>query len=244
MPDVPRQLRLGRGGVLRLLDALDRTVEPDALTCYLTPDATLSPSLIELNDALAVAGDGRTGYVAFWGEQARLIVAPPFSVSRDAEFRGFVTEPLRGLLTAERTLGVILVRLGGYAVGIYRHGAFTVTKTGGRFVKNRHRKGGQSQRRFERIREGQIREHFDDVAEVIRTRLEPAAADLDGVVLGGDRHTVQALLTRAPLPLCLADKVLPRVIDVPEPRRDVLERSPVAIWTSRVVLLREPAATG
>jgi peptide subunit release factor 1 (eRF1) len=168
-------------------------------------------------------------------------------VEERASLDGYHTKPLRDLLNRPRTLAVILVRLGGYSIGIYRDGAFSDTKTGGRFVKNRNRKGGQSQRRFERIREGQIREHFDALGEVVRAKILPAAAELDGVVLGGDRRTVQAWLAQAPLPPALASIVLPRVLDVPEPRLEVLQRTPVAIWSSRVVVLDEPppsAATG
>ena len=241
MTDEPRHLTLTRPALLRLLDALDALDEPSARTVYATPGSSLPPEAAEVaSDALR---ESATGAVTFWGDAARFVVAPPFPVEEPATLDGYTTASLRELLTRPRALGVALVRLGGYAVGIYRDGTFTVTKTGGRFVKNRHRKGGQSQRRFERIREGQTREHFDDVAEVIRTRLLPEAATLDAVVLGGDRHTAQALLSRAPLPPPLAAKLLPRVIDAPEPRRDVLLHSPVAIWSSRVLMVREPESS-
>lgn len=179
-------------------------------------------------------------FVLFWGPAGRVAITPPFPVEKAARYDGYQTAPLRDLLTRPRTLGVILVRLGGYSAGLYRDGAFVDTKTGGRFVKNRHRKGGQSQRRFERIREGQIREHFDDVAEVVRTKLLPVASEIDFVVLGGDRRTVQAWLKRAPLPDALAAKVLPRILDVPEPRLEILERTPAAIWTSRAIIKAMP----
>ena len=238
MSDEPRHLTLTRPALLRLLDTLDALDEPAARTVY-APSGTPLPA--EADEAASTAyRESATGAVTFWGSAARLIVAAPFPVEEAASLSGYATARLRELLTRPRALGVVLVRLGGYAAGVYRDGAFTVTKTGGRFVKNRHRKGGQSQRRFERIREGQMREHFDDVAEVIRSRLLPEVSTLDALVLGGDRHTVQALLSRAPLPPPLAAKLLPRVIDAPEPRHDVLLHSPVAIWSSRVLIVREP----
>ncbi|MGH2584245.1 MAG: Vms1/Ankzf1 family peptidyl-tRNA hydrolase, partial [Dehalococcoidia bacterium] len=177
-----------RAALLRRLDLLDGLSEPDATTLYLRPhDAvpTISSEAATAIERLA----SPTGAVLFWGSAAQFAVGPPFPVEHAVRHAEYVTAPLRDLLTRPRTLGVILVRLGGYSAGIFRDGAFVDTKTGGRFVKNRHRKGGQSQRRFERIREGQIREHFDDVADVIRTRLLPAAGGLDAVILGGDRRT-------------------------------------------------------
>jgi peptide subunit release factor 1 (eRF1) len=240
MDEPPRRTTLSRLALLRLLDALDQSDGAGAGSLYLPaghpPDAA-DHETAALLDAL---GESVTGTVAFAGEAAAVAVAPPFPLKLAASYHRYATEPLREELERPRALGVILVRLGGFSVGFYRDGGFVDSKTGGRFVKNRNRKGGQSQRRFERIREGQIREHFDDVAEVVRAKLLPLAAELDWVVLGGDRRTVQALLKRAPLPAPLAAKLLPRVLDTPEPRRDVLERTPGLIWSSRVVILRDP----
>jgi hypothetical protein len=228
-----------RGTLLHLLERLDLLTDPEARTVYLPPPVEtdgLEPELAGAVEQLRSA----TGAVAFWGPSARVAVAPPFPVPARLTSLGYDTRPLRDLLNRPRILAVILVRLGGYSMGIYRDGTFTETKTGGRFVKNRHRKGGQSQRRFERIREGQIREHFDAIGEAVRAKILPHASELGGVVLGGDRRTVQAWLARSPLPDALAARVLPRVIDVPEPRLDVLQRTPAAIWSSRVLVVSEP----
>jgi len=239
MAEEPRRLVLSRAALLRLLDALDALPSGEGRSLYLAVGQEEPPDPAAAA-VLSVLGERHSGTVVFVGERACLAVSPPFPVEASRVEVGYVTQPLREVIAAPRTLGVILVRLGGYSVGVYRDGRFVETKTGGRFVKNRHRKGGQSQRRFERIREGQIREHFDDVAEVIRTKLLPVAADLEAVVMGGDRRTVQALLKRAPLPEPLAGKLHPRLLDVPEPRREVLERTPPRIWTSRAAILLDP----
>lgn len=224
---------------MRLLDRLDSLSEPEAKTIYLPPPVVTDGLGAEVATAVERLPDA-TGAVAFWGPAAAVVIAPPFPVPARVSSSGYNTAPLREMLDRPRTLAVILVRLGGYSMGIYRDGSFSETKTGGRFVKNRHRKGGQSQRRFERIREGQIREHFDAIGDAVRTKILPFATEIDGVVLGGDRRTVQAWLARSPLPDALAVKVLPRVLDVPEPRLDVLQRTPTAIWTSRVIVVTEP----
>jgi peptide subunit release factor 1 (eRF1) len=234
----PRRVDLSRAALLGLLDRLDGLDEQGGTWYRVAGETGDLPA--PANELAAGLGASPTGLAVFCGPAAAIAVSPPFPIAESSEHSGYATAPLRELLTRARTLGVILVRLGGYSVGVYQGGTFVHTKTGGRFVKNRHRKGGQSQRRFERIREGQIREQFDAVAEVIRTHILLAAAALDGVVLGGNRHTVQALLKRAPLPPPLAAKLSPRFIDLPEPRRAVLERSPAAIWTSRALIRREP----
>jgi hypothetical protein len=232
-----RRLTPTRPALQRLLNAVDDLPKPDGATFYLPAGAELPPLPADARELLERVGDAPTGVVLLYGPGLCLAIAPPFPLVHTTNERGYQTAQLRELLSRDRTLGVVLIRLGGYSVGLYRDGAFARTKTGGRFVKNRHRKGGQSQRRFERIREGQIREHFDDVGEVVADLLVPDAAGIDHVVLGGDRHTVQSWLKRSPLPPALAPKLLPRVLDVPEPRRDVLERTPAQIWSSRVLIL-------
>ena len=240
MVEQPRRVDLSRAALLRLLDQLDNLDEQGATWYRVAGKAGDVPALA--GRLVADLGASITGWALFCGPAVEIAVSPPFPIPESSDHTGYVTAPLRELVTRGRTLGVILVRLGGYSVGVYQGGMFVHAKTGGRFVKNRHRKGGQSQRRFERIREGQIREQFDEVAEVIRTHILPSAGVLDGVVLGGDRHTVQAMLKRAPLPPPLAAKLMPRFIDVPEPRREVLERSPEAIWSSRAAIRRSPAS--
>jgi len=231
---------LGRSALLDLFDQFDQIEEHDAFTLYLLPPIAADVLDFVPEEIANAAASSLTGAALLWGPSARLLVLPPFLLDATTRVSGYETEPLRVLLQRPRTIGVILARLGGYSVGLYRDGSFVLTKTGGRFVKNRHRKGGQSQRRFERIREGQIRNHFDDIDEVVRSRLLPEAASIDHIVLGGDRHTVQALLKRAPLPPALSAKLLPGVLDLPEPRLEILERTPGLIWRSRVLLLRGP----
>jgi peptide subunit release factor 1 (eRF1) len=240
MTAAPRRVMLTRPALLRLLARVDAQSDADGFSLYLPPGAAAPALEGDARSLSETSGDPPTGRVLFHGQTLSFAVIPPFPLAGSGTMAGFDTAPLRELLTRERTLGVVLVRLGGYSVGLYRDGAFVSTKTGGRFVKNRHRKGGQSQRRFERIREGQIREHFDDVGKVVADLLLPEAGAIDHVVLGGDRHTVQSWLKRSPLPPVLSAKLLPGVLDVPEPRREVLERTPVQIWSSRVIILREP----
>lgn len=224
---------------MTLLDRLDAVIDPTARSWLLPPDgaADLPDEFTELLPRTLP-----TGAAIFVGDRVAVIVQPPFAITdRTAAVSGFETAPLRAALLRDRTLAVILARLGGYSMGVLKAGEWTVTKTGGRFVKNRHRKGGQSQRRFERIREGQIREHFDSIHAAIQEKLVPHTHQIEHVVMGGDRRTVESLLARAPLPPALAGKLLPRFIDAPEPRLEVLKQTPRAIWSSRVAIPRQPS---
>jgi hypothetical protein len=147
---------------------------------------------------------------------------------------------------AERVVGVLLVRLGGYAVGVFTGSPprLAASKTGSRPVHGRSAAGGWSQQRFARRREKQA-------AEALRAAGTAAAgtwgdwADgkgrsvLDVVVLGGDKRAV-AEVTADPRLAPYLDRVAGRFLTVPDPRLDVLKDSPRRFLAVRI-RLTEPA---
>jgi hypothetical protein len=203
-----------------------------------SPDESLAPNqapwLAEI-DALAGELDSETGAVFFWSDARRLVVLPPFPL-REARCRaGCDASPLRSLLSQPRTVGVVLLRLGHYAVGLFEGERLVDSKTGHRFVKGRHKAGGQSAQRFVRIREKQIREMFDKACEAVQARFEPVERELDHVFLGGDRHTLGAFLKRCPYLRRLEDRTMKRLLPVARPSQDALEAMPREIFKSQVL---------
>src|SRR5829696_8382804 len=130
-------------------------------------------------------------------------------------------------VSRERTVGVLLVRLGGHAAGIFAGTRLTASKTGARLVHGRHRAGGSSSGRFARRRAGQARVALQAAADVAAHVLrEPAEAGrLDAVVLGGDRSALTTVLSDPRLH-ALRALAVDRVLDVPEPRLRVLTETP------------------
>jgi hypothetical protein len=130
-------------------------------------------------------------------------------------------------VSRERTVGVLLVRLGGHAAGVFRGRRLLEAKVGSRPVHGRNRAGGSSSGRFARRREGQARVALQAAADVaVRVLLAPAEAGaLDAVVLGGDRQALGTVLGDARL-AAVRTLAAERVIDVPDPRRNVLEAMP------------------
>ncbi|MER7070235.1 acVLRF1 family peptidyl-tRNA hydrolase [Terrabacter sp. NPDC000476] len=146
-------------------------------------------------------------------------------------------------------LGVVLVRRGGYAVGLARAGAFTASKVGTRHVQSRTAAGGWSQQRFARRRGKQADELVDAVVGHARRVLlgddESPRAGADGIprglVVGGDRALVREVLA-APALRALAGLPARELYDLPDPRRDVLE---TALRRGRAVRVElTEAATG
>lgn len=135
---------------------------------------------------------------------------------------GVAVDDLVGHLLVPRTVGLVLVRLGGYSVGIVRSGSVVTSRTGRRPVHGRNAAGGQSQQRFARRREGQAREAMRATADVVARVLVPQAAQLDAVMVGGDAAALRALAADRRL-TALLERAEPRVLDIPEPRRAVLD---------------------
>jgi hypothetical protein len=117
------------------------------------------------------------------------------------------------------------VRLGGHAAGVFAGRRLVDSKVGRRNVHGRHKAGGQSQQRFARRREGQARVAMQAAADVAARVLVPHQADLEALVLGGDRRALTTVL-EDPRLRGLARLGGERVLDVPDPRLDVLRATP------------------
>ena len=153
--------------------------------------------------------------------------------------------PLTGSLVehalTDRRVGVLLVRLGGYAAGVFEGRTLTASKVGSRQVHGRSAAGGQSQQRFARRREGQVRVALIAAADNAVRILVPEAPRLDAVVVGGDRTAVEQVLADRRLGPLLP-LVQPGVLDVPDPRLTVLRATPESFRAVRIAL-SEPAGT-
>lgn len=157
---------------------------------------------------------------------------PPWSPSPTTD-PSFVSGVLARHAARPRTLALLLVRRGGWAVGTCRDGALLVHKTGTRYVQGQTAAGGTSQHRYARRRSNQADALVLAVAEAASSRL--VGLDLDGLVGAGDRALVEAVLAD---PRLAAIAALPRgpLLDVADPRSDVLAAAAQRVRALRVHL--------
>ena len=139
----------------------------------------------------------------------------------------------------ERRVGVLLVRLGGHACGVFEGEELIAAKAGARPVQGRTAAGGWSQRRYARRREGQAREALRAAADTAAALLTPRAAGLDAVVCGGDRRAVDALRADRRLDAVFALET-GAFLTVPAPRLAVLREPPRRFRAVRVRLAGPP----
>ena len=241
----------GKARLLRLLADIEAT-SSFRRSLYLTP-ATLEglhagqpvaesamPSGLE--SIAARLGESETGLALFHGDDQAIAVFPPFPFTSDAAFESVDIRPMQALLSGSPRVAALLLRLGRYAVGVYEGEQLVASKTGGRYVKSRHRAGGSSQRRFERSRERLVRELFDEVCRVASEVLSRFDGRVDYLLFGGERHTLRAFAQRCPAMRSLSKTTLSRVLQVDRPGQRALESLPHEIWRSRVVKLTQAAA--
>jgi hypothetical protein len=187
---------------------------------------------------LAAIG-GQPGRTVYKDGEARIetpdetiVVRPPFGLAHEGAYESVELDPLFQALAADHTVAALLVRLGGYAVGVFEGERLVVSKVGSRFVKGRHKKGGSSQGRFHRRRDEQARALIEDAADVAVRVLEPWRDRVESAALGGDRTAVdQVIAARSELGW-LSDRALDRFFTVPGPRRRELERLPYELYAA------------
>ena len=225
----------GKGRLLHLLAELECSGLYDR-TLYVGPGETGKARLSRAaSEALSALAADETGAAVFAGAGRAVAVAPPFPLGTSGAREGFDSHPLRELMARDLVVGVVLLRLGRYAVGVLRGETLAASKTDTRYVKNRHRKGGSSQRRFERSRERLVRELFDKTCEVTRQIFSPYEVAMDHILLGGERHTLRAFAERCDYLRRNRSKTLSRVLNVHSPNHVAMSRIAREVWQSRVV---------
>ena len=147
-------------------------------------------------------------------------------------------ESLAGWAEPPNHLALVLVRRGGYAVGLGEGPKLVSHKVGTRYVQSRTAAGGWSQQRFARRRKNQADGLVGSVIEhALRIVL---ASPSDALVVGGNKGLVRDVLADARLS-SLAQLPRRELFDLPDPKLVVLER---ALRRARAVriALTEPGA--
>ena len=245
---ISKRFHLGRSKMLDFLDELALT-EGKAISLYVPQGTTqdraesllgkvFAAGVVPPGMAEAAAGSG-TGAVFFWSPPRMYLVLPPFPIAEEYMTNGYDVEPLRSLLSHDFLIALVLVRLGAYSIGICRGAELIDSKTGTGLVHARHKKGGSSQARFARHRGKQIEQFLIRVCGHAREHIEPHARSLDYLVYGGARTTILVLRKRCPFLSQFDDRILRMLLDIPDPRKAVLEKAVGAVWSTDVIEWRE-----
>jgi peptide subunit release factor 1 (eRF1) len=190
----------------------------DLMTVYLPPSTrlsgVLSEKLLERVDektlALLDRFDPETGFVLFY-DLHRMVceaIAPPVPITSPAWHLGhsFEVSVLEEYLSKDYHMLVLILHAGESFIGFAPDGrVFDTEELIHSSVKEKHSKGGFSQRRFERLREEDIAHHMDKVVEALEKVLEENKF-IDYVFLSGDFQLIGEVRKRLPFNLEIIEK--------------------------------------
>jgi hypothetical protein len=246
---VYRKQTLGRGEMLELLKTLTTAPSENDTTLYLPsqlPHTEVENSISSLGESheinsklIDVATSSKTGTIVFRNQYVKYLIIPPPLISNRLSIDSFSLTSLQKLLSHDYVVALVLIRLGAYAIGVYRGEKRLGSKVGTGLVHGRHRQGGSSAHRFERHRDKQIEYFITRVCQHAREQIEPYAKSLDYIGYGGARTTILQLQKQCPLLGRLETPALPPLLDIPDPRQLVLEKAINRIWSSTVYTWQE-----
>lgn len=137
----------------------------------------------------------------------------------------------------ERRVGVLIVRRSGYAVGVFVGTTLQASKVDSTYVQGTTKAGGWSQQRYARRRANQAGAAFAEAADVAARILAPQT--LDALVGGGDRAAVRTVLADRRV-AHLSPLLVPRWLDVKEPKLRVLAATPEQFLAVRITVTDPP----
>src|SRR5213593_4463168 len=153
-----------------------------------------------------------TGHKAIGADQTKMVAyvlqppepVPSFLYRCDSRF---YTEPLHEMLAEKDVYGLLVIDQGEATIGLLEGKRITPLKNVQSLVPRKHRMGGQSARRFERLHEQAVHEFFKKIGE-LATEAFQNRRELKGLIIGGPGFTKDTFVKEGYMHHELAKKVL------------------------------------
>lgn len=153
----------------------------------------------------------------------------------------FHTDILRSMLKPDRTIGFLALDTKDAGWGILRGNGLELLDQTSSGVPGKHRQGGQSAKRFQKLREMHLSDYYARVAETTRRHFLDEGA-VDGIILSGPGHTKDEFAASKRLEYRLRDRIIGCVDGSyagPEGVREAFNRSGKLLAGVRAVQERE-----
>ncbi len=152
------------------------------------------------------------GEISTTGDQTRMVqyvLEPPDPITTflyrcDSDF---YLEPLEGMLVDKKVYGLVVIDRSEATVGILRGKAIHVIRNLDSLVPSKHRMGGQSAQRFERLIEISANEYYKKVSDIM-TESFLNIEGLQGILVGGPGPSKEFFIKEGYLHHELAKKVV------------------------------------
>ena len=180
-----------------------RSPEDDLLTAYLGNHAALPPGLPpEAEKLIGALGSERGWAVLHCPQLFTLVLKPPFPLTESSlSVSGvFQLDPLKEMM--DTSVLVISAHAGDTFLGVsLNKEGFEAEELVLSQVKEKHSKGGWSQKRFERLREEDIKNHIENVMERMAELKRKYGPVVKLAVLGGDQSLLKQIMPAVGLPV-------------------------------------------
>jgi peptide subunit release factor 1 (eRF1) len=167
-------------------------------------------------------------------ESFSIFIALPFPYNLDLTF--YKIEDIKSILTNNISVGIAFLELGSYVLGLVKFNKILFSKRGSRYVKGRHKAGGQSQRRFERNREKWIDELYKKISLDINEHLYPLKQNMDHFVLFGDTNILSDFLSESKIGKQFQNKLITKKTSLKNFNAKTLITASTTIWSSRIYI--------
>jgi len=158
-----------------------------------------------------------TGHRAIGADQTQMVAyvleppepVPSFLYRCDSKF---FTEPIHEMLTERQTYGLVVIDQGEATLGLLRGKRIEALKNVQSLVPRKHRMGGQSARRFERLHEQAVHEFFKKIGDLMTDAF--LSRDLAGILVAGPGYTKEEFVKGAYIHHELVKKIITPYFDV------------------------------
>ncbi len=106
----------------------------------------------------------------------------------------FILHPLREIVEHENVYGLVVLDRRDGMIGLLKGKKIVPVVQTHSEVPGKHKSGGQSAMRFERLREGATIEHFKKIADYMKDQFLPMGDEIKGIIIGGPDVTVNKFL--------------------------------------------------
>ena len=151
--------------------------------------------------ALAVKSQ-RGKIILYYPQLFMLLLVPPFPIQESASWEGSTFQLDLFLEEAETPVLVVSAHAGETFMGVaMSQEGFEVLEFVESQVKEKHSKGGWSQKRFERLREEDIKNHVDAVLQKLSMLLAKYGTIVKYAILSGDESLIRQIKPSIGLPI-------------------------------------------
>ncbi|MFW9767762.1 MAG: peptide chain release factor aRF-1 [Candidatus Thorarchaeota archaeon] len=150
------------------------------------------------------------------GNEIREIIVPPTPISQFIYLCGreFVTEELENMTKPKSLVVIVLLEGGKVTIGYLRGKHMELVRDEDFYIIGKTRAGGQSAKRYLRIREEKMQEFFKYVGRMLSDLLLEDLDNVDAIVLGGNTIRCQEFLEKGDLDYRIREKIAETIIPV------------------------------